>query len=218
MAEEIRCFIGFDAREAAAYYACQQSIIEHTSAHVSFYPVRGEARDGSNAFTYARFLVPYLCGFSGWAIFMDGDMLVRTDIEDLWRLRRHNVGALVVKHDYATKHPVKYLGAPNVDYPRKNWSSVVLWNCAFFPNRVLTPAYVDSAQGSFLHRFGWLADDQIGDLPREWNRLVLEEPIEEGDKLRHFTIGTPCFQEYADCDGAREWHETVARMLAPMKG
>ncbi|HEY1326266.1 MAG TPA: glycosyltransferase [Casimicrobiaceae bacterium] len=213
----IPVFIGYDPREAVAYHVCVQSILDQTKEEVSFHPVSGEMRDGSNAFIYARFLVPWRMGFRGHAIFMDGDMIVRGDIGELWDLRSSHVGAQVVKHDYKTKHPVKYLGNPNNDYPRKNWSSVVLWSCGFFPNRMLTPKFVSEAPGSYLHRFQWLKDDQIGEIPEAWNKLVLEQTLEADDKLRHFTIGTPCFSEYADCDGAEDWHSTLGRALAPIR-
>jgi hypothetical protein len=211
--EEIRVFVGFDPREAVAYHVCCQSIIENTKAHVSFTPIRGERRDGSNDFVYARFLVPYLCGFRGRAVFLDGDMIVRSDIAELASMDTSYVGARVVQHDYKTKHPVKYLGNKNEDYPRKNWSSVILWNCSFFPNRRLSPEFVAKQPGSYLHRFAWLSDQQIGALPSEWNRLVLEEPMTSGDKLRHYTIGTPCFDEYSASDP--EWWRVYDRMKAP---
>ena len=213
MNEEIRVFVGFDPREAVAFHVCAQSIIENTSEQVAIHPVRGERRDGSNDFVYARFLVPYLCGFRGKAIFLDGDMIVRGDIAELWNMDTAYVGVRVVKHDYKTKHPIKYLGNKNEDYPRKQWSSVVLWNCGFFPNRILTPELVAKAPGRYLHRFSWLTDEQIGDLPQEWNRLVLEEPLTSGDKIRHYTIGTPCFDEYSASDP--EWWKVYERMKAP---
>lgn len=219
MSEPIRIFIGYDPREAVAYHVCQQSIIENCAdpSQLSFHPVCGEMRDGSNTFIYARFLVPHLCDFRGYAIFIDGDMLVRSDIRELWDLKRSDRGAMVVQHDYKTKHATKYLGNPNADYPRKNWSSVIVWNCGFFPNRVLTPEYVGKSTGAHLHRFSWLADDRIGALPETWNKLVLEQPLEDDDKLRHFTIGSPCFAEYVDCDGAEEWHQTYKRAIAPIR-
>ena len=212
----IRVFIGYDPREAAAYHTCCQSIIENTRADVSFHPVRGERRDGSNDFIYARFLVPYLCGFAGSAIFIDGDMIVRGDIADLYAMRRGDVGVQVVKHDYRTKHPVKYLGNKNDDYPRKNWSSVVLWNCNYFPHRRLVPEFIAGQSGSYLHRFAWLNDAQIGELPDGWNRLVMEQEVLPDDKLLHYTIGPPCFAEYADCDHAKEWHDTYGRSRLPL--
>ena len=213
----MKIFIGFDPREAVAYHTCVHSIIETSRdpTKLEFSPVVGPRRDGSNDFIYARFIVPELCGYRGHAIFMDGDMIVRAPIEDLYDLRRHDVGVQVVKHDYKTKHPTKYLRNKNEDYPRKNWSSVVLWNCAFYPNRLLTSDYVAKATGAHLHRFGWLKDEQIGELPDSWNRLVLEQDVQEGDQLLHYTIGTPCFQEYADCDHAEEWHAVRKRANAP---
>jgi|SRR5574343_214568 len=217
MPDVLRCFVGYDPREAVAYHVCCQSILENTKYPVSFHPVRGERRDGSNDFIYARFLVPWLCGFSGSAVFVDGDMIVRGDISDLFALRRLDVGAQCVQHAYKTKHPTKYLGNKNEDYPRKNWSSVILWNCAFRPNRILTPEYVASKSGAFLHRFLWLQDNQIAPLPDAWNRLVLEQPVQESDRLLHYTIGTPCFQEYADCDHAEEWHAAYRRATAPCR-
>ena len=215
MREPLRIFIGYDPRESVAYHVCQQSIIEHAADpnRLEFHPICGERRDGSNDFIYARFLVPYLCGFKGSALFIDGDMIVRDDIANLFDLQRLDQGVQVVKHDYKTKHATKYLGNPNEDYPRKNWSSVMLWNCGYFPNRKLTPDYVREKSGSFLHRLSWLFDQQIGELPPEWNKLALEQPLEDGDKLRHYTVGTPCFAEYVDTDP--EWWAVHKRMNAP---
>lgn len=215
--EQIRIFIGADPREMSAYHVCCQSILDHTDANVSFHPVRGLARDGSNSFTYERFLVPYRCGFQGIAIFVDGDMLVRADIAELAAMARLDRGACVVKHDYKTKYPVKYLGYKNEDYPKKNHSSVVVWNCAYYPNRVLTPEFVAKHDGAYLHRFSWLTEEQIGELPVQWNRLVLEQELQADDKLRHFTIGIPAFAEYRDCEGAEEWFATLERALLPMR-
>lgn len=220
MREEYRIFIGYDKREAVAYHTCVQSIIETSRdpSKLSFHPVTGERRDGSNDFIYARFLVPWLCGFKGEGLFLDGDMIVREPIENLFECRTPSVGVNVVKRpDYATKYPTKYLGNANENYPRKNWSSVILWNCGFFPNRKLTPEFVASATGSYLHRFEWLSEHQIGDLPEAWNRLVLEEPTSDNDALFHYTIGTPCFAEYADCDRAEEWYGVYGRMVMPLE-
>lgn len=215
----VRLYVGYDPREAVAYHVFCQSVIEHASVPVSFHPLhRGMLqnfdgqRDGTNAFIFSRYLIPSLCGFEGWAIFADGDMLCRADIAELWALRDERYAAQVVKHDYLTKHPRKYLGTPleadNVVYPRKNWSSVVLWNCAHPSNRILTREYVEEAGGSVLHRFQWLRDEEVGALPLEWNWLVREyEP--KPAKLEHFTLGIPSFPVYAG--DSTEWHETLRR-------
>lgn len=222
--EPIRIFIGYDSREASAYHVCCQSLIEHSSLPLEIHPLAlnnmerfyaEQHTDGSNAFIYSRFLVPYLCGFSGFALFLDGDMLVRGDVADLWNYRRSDVGIQVVKHDYKTKHPVKYLGSVNQDYPRKNQSSVMLWNCSFWPNRKLTPEFVSNSPGSFLHQFGWLDDGQIDSLPAAWNHLTMEYPESEKAQLLHYTIGLPAFAGYEQQEGADEWFATRDRMLTP---
>ena len=133
-------------------------------------------------------------------------MIVRDDIAKLWNLRQSNKDVMVVKHDYKTRMPVKYMGAKNEDYPRKNWSSVILWNCSSFPNRQLTPEFIQNATGSFLHRFTWLDDDRIGSLPVEWNWLPDEFGPNENAKLLHYTLGTPCFHEFATTPQGEEWH------------
>jgi lipopolysaccharide biosynthesis glycosyltransferase len=162
--------------------------------------------DGSNQFIYSRFLVPHLMGYTGHAIFIDGDMIVRSDIVELWDLRNSCMDVQVVKHDYKTRMPVKYLGSKNEDYPRKNWSSVILWNCASFPNRKLTPKFVQQSTGSELHRFTWIEDNRIGELPKEWNWLPDEYGPNPVAKLLHYTLGTPCFHEFANTPMADQWH------------
>ena len=222
MVETIPVFVGFDPREAIAYHVCCQSIIERASVPVAFHPLHlGLLRqykethgDGSNAFIYSRFLIPWMMGFSGHAIFVDGDMIVKADIAELWAERDLYSAVKVVKHDYKTKHPIKYLGARNDDYPRKNWSSVMLWSCGSARNRVLTPSYVEKATGPHLHRFEWLDDDRIGELPPEWNHLVLESPDADA-KLNHYTVGTPCFPEYANAERSDEWWAEYRKAIAP---
>ena len=99
------------------------------------------------------------------------------------------------------------MGAKNEDYPRKNWSSVILWNCSSFPNRRLTPDFVQHATGSELHRFTWLDDERIGELPKAWNWLPDEFGPSEDAKLLHYTLGTPCFNEFKDTPMAEVWHQ-----------
>jgi len=131
---------------------------------------------------------------------------VRDDIAQLWELRDPYKDVQVVKHNYKTRMPIKYLGSKNEDYPRKNWSSVILWNCNSYPNRKLTPDYVMKATGAELHRFTWCTDDRIGELPPEWNWLPDEYGSNPDAKLLHFTLGTPCFHEFADTPQGSEWH------------
>lgn len=210
----IHTFIGFDPREAVVYHVCVNSLVRHCSEPLSVTPLAlknlrfyNEAHtDGSNAFIYSRFLVPHLMGYKGWAIFMDGDMLLRDDLAKLWALRDNSKAVMCVHHNYKTRARGKYLGSSNADYPRKNWSSVVLWNCAHEANRVVTPGFVMEATGAQLHRFTWLNDEDIGHLPVEWNWLPDEFGANEDAKLLHWTLGAPCFHEYANAPMAAEWH------------
>jgi lipopolysaccharide biosynthesis glycosyltransferase len=146
-------------------------------------------------------------GYKGWAIFLDGDMILRDDITNLWELRDDTKAAMVVKHDYKTKMTEKYLGAKNEDYPRKNWSSVILWNCEHPANAKVDMNFVSKSTGAQLHRFTWLEDELIGELPKEWNWLDVEYDFNPNAKLVHSTLGTPCFEDFS-CIGnyAPEWH------------
>ena len=210
----IPVFIGYDPREAVAFHVCANSIIRHASQPVAIIPLALNLfqdytethTDGSNQFIYSRFLVPHLMGFKGWSIFIDGDMIVRGDIVELWNLRESDKDVMVVKHDYKTRMTEKYLGAKNEDYPRKNWSSVILWNCSNHPIQRLTPAFIEKSTGAELHRFSWINDDRIGELPPEWNWLPDEYGSNPDAKLLHYTLGTPCFHEFATTNMADEWH------------
>jgi lipopolysaccharide biosynthesis glycosyltransferase len=161
----LKIFVGMDLKiEPVAYAVFCQSVIEHSSIPVSFTPMALNTlseytethKDGSNAFIYSRFLVPYLCDFKGMALWVDGDMIVRSDIAELLWEFQQDEAVKVVKHHYQTKHPIKYLGAKNEDYPKKNWSSVMLWNCGHHLNKQLTPRFVMEKDGKYLHRFQWL--------------------------------------------------------------
>lgn len=210
----IRVFIGYDSREAIAYHVCCNSLIRHSTSTLSITPLAlnnisdfvETHVDGSNQFIYSRFLVPHLMNFQGWALFIDGDMIFRTDIQELWALRDEGKAVMCVHHDYKTKMQTKYLGATNQNYPRKNWSSVVLWNCGHPANRIVTPEFVQNATGAQLHRFTWLKDELIGELPKVWNWLPDEFGPNDKAKLLHYTLGTPCFLEFADTPMGNEWH------------
>jgi hypothetical protein len=220
----IRVFVGYDPREAVAFHVCVNSIIRHASEPVQIVPLASNLlggfdgqRDGSNAFIYSRFLVPSLCDFSGHAIFIDGDMVVTTDIAELWALRDLYKDLQVVQQpEYVTKKPVKYLGSKNENYPRKNWSSVILWNCSSYPNRILSPEFVGSAKGSYLHRFEWVKPERMGELPREWNWLPDEFGPNGQAKLLHWTLGTPCFPEFLNTEMANVWHKEYAITVRPL--
>jgi lipopolysaccharide biosynthesis glycosyltransferase len=210
----IPIYVGYDTREAIAYHTCANSIIRQSSEPVSLNPLalsllKGYDEkhvDGSNHFIYSRFLVPYLQNYKGWALFLDGDMILRDDIAKLWAMRDNSKAVMVVKHDYKTRMTEKYLGAKNENYPRKNWSSVILWNCGHELNQQITPEFIQSATGAQLHRFTWIPDDSVGELPVEWNWLPDEFGANDDAKLLHYTLGTPCFHDFATTPMADEWH------------
>ncbi len=221
MTEKINIVVGFDQREAIAYHTFTQSVIEKSSVPVFFIPLAMNTlkgyeethNDRSNDFIYSRFLTPYLNNFTGWAIFADGDMICQSDIKDLWALRDESKALLVVKHNYQTKKSIKYLGNINENYPRKNWSSLILWNCSHPKHGILTPKFVANQSGKYLHRFSWLEDHDIGELPIEWNWLAVEYPVNTKAKIIHYTLGTPCFKDYRDTDMSKNWFEVHKRSL-----
>lgn len=220
----IRVFIGYDPRETVAYSVLSHSIHRHASVPVSITPlmlsqlhgVYCRARDPlqSTDFSFSRFLVPHLCGFEGWAIFMDCDMLMRDDIAKLWALRDDRFAVQVVQHDHIPRETVKFLAQPQTAYPKKNWSSVMLLN-----NRkctALTPGHVNRESGLHLHRFEWLQEEStVGALPKRWNHLVGYEPPNPEAAVAHFTLGGPYFDDYADCEFASEWRAIRDEMLMP---
>lgn len=218
-----KVFVGYDPTQAVAFHVCVDSLIRHSSEPIEIIPLylpqlstyKELHGDGSNQFIYSRFLVPHLCHFQGLALFIDGDMVVNGDVCDLFAMAENGFSrsVWVCKHDYKTKQQVKYRGNRNEDYPRKNWSSVIMWNCASFPNRRLSPEYVQRAGGAELHRFGWIPDDRIGEIPPEWNWLVGEYEHNDNAKLYHYTLGIPEFDECAESDHSDAWSCAKAKMM-----
>lgn len=212
MQTTIPILVGFDTREPMAHHVFCHSVLERTKARVAFYPIRGEQRDGSNVFIYERFKAAEYLGYRGRAIYADGDMLCRADVAELIELAAPGCAVTVAQHDYKTKFPVKYLGNRNEDYPRKNWSSLMVLDCNAEEWKRID---VDRMTGKALHRFEFIEDHRIGALPLEWNWLVGEYPHNPAAKLVHFTVGGPYFPEYATCDYADEWFDTWRRLKGP---
>lgn len=169
----IKVFIGWDSREALAYHVLAHSIWRHASVPVSITPLRLDQlpmyreRDPlqSTDFAFSRFLVPALCDFQGWALFMDCDMLCRADIKQIWDMRDEKYAVMVVQHDHRPPERTKMDGQYQTTYQRKNWSSLILFNNSACHE--LTPHRVNTESGLFLHQFKWLEDSQIGELPQD---------------------------------------------------
>jgi hypothetical protein len=220
----IRIFIGYDPREAVAFNVLAHSIQTRASEPVTIAPLmlsqlgklmwRARHDLQSTDFSFSRFLVPHLCDYQGWALFMDCDMLVRDDIARLWALRDDSYAVMCVKHDHVPNESTKFLGQAQTRYEKKNWSSVMLFNTA--KCRALTADYVNTASGLDLHRFHWLGnDDLIGEIPHRWNHLVDYDPPAPAAEISnlHFTTGGPYFPQYAKCGYADLWFAERDRML-----
>jgi len=223
----VRIWIGYDEAETVAYHVLSHSILENASVPVSIAPLKKELSRGffnrkrgeydSTDFAITRFLVPYLCDFQGYAVFMDCDMLCTGDVGELanylTRMDHYNIAVRVVKHEYTPTTEKKFLGHVQTKYEKKNWSSVMLFNNALC--RKLTPEYVEKTHGLDLHQFTWCTPWQIGGLPKEWNYLVGEYPKpEKPPKLYHYTLGTPCFDKYKNGPYSWLWHQCKERMLS----
>ena len=210
----IRIFVGYDRPEPVIFNTLAHSLIAKSSMPLAITPINLDHLKGlftrernplqSTEFSFSRFLVPYLAGYQGWAIFMDNDFLARADIAELWNLRDDKYAVMCVKHEHTPPEDVKFKGSVQTQYEKKNWSSMMLMNCA--KCTALTPEYVNSATGLELHQFKWLANDSvIGEVPRYWNYLVDFYKHDNSAKLLHFTEGGPYFPDYVDCDYAEEW-------------
>lgn len=212
--------IGYDRRETIAAHVLAHSIDKRSSLtpSISMWRIdrlpmwRERDPKQSTDFAFSRFLVPSNRNFRGWTIFMDCDMLCRSDIVELLELGMRNRTAVsVVKHSYIPKGMMKFLDQPQTVYERKNWSSVIV-----FDNERclrLTEQFVNNVKGLELHQFRWLPDEEIGSIPLEWNHLVGEYEPNPKAKLVHFTLGTPCFMKYQHCEFAEEWFEEKNAML-----
>lgn len=159
----------------------------------------------STGHAIARFLVPALCHHEGWALFTDGDVLFRSDIAGLFSLADESKAIHVVQHYQFPNASVKMEGQTQTTYPRKNWSSVILFNCGHPANKALTVDLVNSVPGRDLHRFCWLQDNLIGQLPARWNVLIGEEDIPDPG-IAHFTLGLPNLKGFEHCDFSDEWY------------
>lgn len=212
-------YIGWDSREPIAADVCKHSILEHSSIPVNIvYLKQDELREqgiywrdvdhlGSTEFTFTRFLVPYLNNYDGWAVFVDCDFVFVDDVAELLNQAEPSKAVQVVQHNYTPPQGVKMDGKAQTPYPRKNWSSMILWNCGHAKHRILDPEFVNTATGQQLHRFTWLKDINIGKLSPEWNWLVgwYREVRDGYPKAIHYTSGGPWFDNYRDCEYADVW-------------
>lgn len=216
-----KIFVGYDSREDIAWQVCRHSLLRHSSAPVEVIALQQKGLRESGAYTrphdlnastefsLTRFLVPYLAQTSGWVMFCDCDFLFTGDVNRAFDDLDASKAVYCVKHDYTPVHQVKMDGKRQAVYPRKNWSSMMIFNCDHPDVRALTPEVVNSASPAYLHRFEWVGDDaDIGGLHRDWN--FLEGEFEKPDNVPvviHFTNGGPWFDEWKNVDYADLWTE-----------
>jgi lipopolysaccharide biosynthesis glycosyltransferase len=229
-------FIGYDPREDEAYKVCKHSMVRNTvdpsiEIHtlqldslidqgiykrkftISETGQKIDVLDGkpfSTDFSFSRFLVPSLMNFKGWALFVDCDFLFLNSLKELDKYLDDKYAVICVHHNYNPSETIKMDGVKQERYFRKNWSSFVLWNSAHPANKVLTPELVNTSTGSYLHRFGWLEDNQIGQVPEEWNWLEGHSSKEIKPKAIHYTRGGPWFDNYKNVDYADLWLNELA--------
>ncbi len=212
-----KVFIGWDSREDIAYQVCKFSINRLKTSDLEIIALKqNELRSSgdyyreidalaSTEFSLTRFLVPHLSNYSGLSIFCDCDFLFKEDIQNLFNLVDTTKAVSVVKHDYNPLNKVKMDGKTQHLYPRKNWSSLIVFNNSHPSNLKLTKEIVNTETPAYLHRFSWLQDDEIGEIPYEWNYLVGWYQDLNKPKALHYTEGGPWFSKYKDCQFSQDW-------------
>jgi lipopolysaccharide biosynthesis glycosyltransferase len=214
-----RIFIGYDEREDLAYRICFYSIRSYSAykyvperlrtVDITGYN-RPVVQEQSTDFTYSRFLVPHLSDFKGFSIFVDCDFLFLSDVQELFELAKSDreKAVWVCKHpQYIPNSVLKMDGKTQYTYPRKNWSSLMVFNNEHPRCAELTLDTInDPDKGKYLHRFDWVTDDAIGSIPLNWNCLddyyLLDNP-----KAIHYTDGGPWFPEYQETTYSDIWKE-----------
>ena len=196
----LRTYIGFDHRAHVAAHVCYQSIFARASVPVAntvlVLPQLPITRTGLTTFTWSRFLVPYLQGYQGLALFLDSDIILQADIAELFALAAKDMTKAVWVVDYQN---------PQLRFER---AAVMLFNCSHPDNAVLTPDYIETTNDS-LHKISWTQN--IGSLPEEWGHLVMYQPPKHA-KLIHYTAGIPAWEETKILGYANEWFEEANRM------
>jgi lipopolysaccharide biosynthesis glycosyltransferase len=219
----LKIFIGYDSREDIAYQTAKLSIEKHASVPVEIIPLklkwlkksgvytRPVDKLASTEFTFTRFLIPHLTEFKGWALFIDCDFIFLEDVAKLFAQTKDEYAVMCAQHDYTPAEGTKMDGQQQHQYPRKNWSSMMMINCSHPSNAVVTNDFVNNVYktGAYFHRFSWLNDEEIGKLSHEWNWLVewYKAPKDGTPKALHYTEGGPWFKEYQNCEYAFEWYK-----------
>ena len=190
--EVLRIFIGWDSRVPLSYTVLAHSLIAYASRPLAITPLVYNTlpvqRTGLTPFTFTRFLVPWLCDYKGYALFMDGDFFCRADVAEVF--------------DYAQCDPVECAVWTVPKKERFEQGAFLLFNCGHPDNRILTPEYVETTKTGLLV-LKWT--NAIGHLPAEWHHLVLYDKPNPAAKMVHFTAGIPAFPEVHGCEFTPEY-------------
>lgn len=215
-----KIYVGYDTREDIAWQVARHSLLRHSHGEVSVYPIRQSVvrelglytrpidATATTEFSLTRFLTPYLAAQTeGWVVFCDCDFLYTTDVRGVLDGLDPEKAVYVVQHEYDPSQMVKMDGKKQTVYPRKNWSSFMVFNCAHPDVQALTPQVVNSASPAYLHRFDWIADqNHVGALDLDWNFLEGEYPKpDKTPRVVHYTNGGPWFDEWQNVDYADLW-------------
>lgn len=217
MNRKIKIYIGLDEPNKISYEKCVKSIKDKNKKYnIQIYPInyntveeysRKKDPYESTQFAFARFFTPYLSNFEGISIFCDGDFLFLESIDKLIDLYDSKYALMCCKHDYRPTGDKKMNGQIQTCWPRKNWSSLMIFNNEHPKNKTLNPLTINNQSGAFLHRFKWLEDEEIGSLPLQWNWLVgwYKEPEDGRPYALHYTEGGPWLDNYRDCEYSDLW-------------
>ena len=216
---DLKFFIGYDSKEDIAYRVCKYSLLKRSSINIKVFSLKLDELVAMNyytrsidplastQFTYSRFLVPKLTNYTGWAVFCDCDFIFLDDVSKLCEGLDESKAVYCVKHDYTPKEKHKMDGQKQTIYPRKNWSSFIVYNCSHPSTKNLTIDKVNNETGAYLHQFKWCRDEEIGSLDERWN--YLEGWTSNHNKSEpyavHYTRGGPWFEEWQDVEFAQEW-------------
>lgn len=226
MSDRLRILIGYDGRQNDAWEVCRASLLKHSSRSLKIEPIsrqslgmayqRGIWYDGvqqydvdgefqrwpvSTDFALARFWVPYVCGYRGWALFVDCDFLFMDDVAKLFDKRSDHYALMCCQPfiDQDDEPAVKMDGRIQFPYERKRWSALMLFNCAHKSNKGLRPDYLNWAPFLSLHQFDWLKHYEIGRLDDRW------QWVQEAPRAVHYTRGMPYLPEHRTHPYADAW-------------
>lgn len=217
MKEKVKLFIGHDSKQSGVCDTCRLSVednsnIEVDVIHLSTLTSRGlfwrPQAEGSTDFAFTRFLTPYLKGFYGYAIFCDSDFIWNCDPLDLLEYTNPHHAVSVVKHNITREQvkPVKMDGQKQSWYPKKNWSSLMIFNCDHPFTKRLTPTTVSESPAGYLHEFQWCDEKAIGSIPHTYNYLVGYYNDIQDPKAIHYTDGGPWHPGYEEVEFADRWN------------